>query len=36
MFRIHLFCKCVHTGVETDLKPELKTKPSFDDFMKRE
>ena len=31
-----VFDHIAHTGVETDLNPELKNKPTLDDFLKSE
>ncbi len=31
-----VFNHIAHTGVETDLKPELKSNPTLDEFMKSE
>ncbi len=31
-----VFDNIAHTGVETDLDPELKTKPTMDEFLKSE
>ncbi len=31
-----VFDHIAHTGVETDLKPELKTLPTLDEFLKSE
>jgi len=31
-----VFDHVAHTGVETDLKPELKEKPTLEEFMKAE
>lgn len=31
-----VFDHIAHTGVETDLKPELKEKPTLDEFLKNE